>query len=109
MAKPARPKTGAKTKRPPIAERALVGVREAGAYLRGDHTAAVVHEPVDVAAIRKSTGLSQPQFAETFGMSVGALRDWEQGRKAPERMARTLLRIVERNPKLGEVAARDAA
>ena len=33
--------------------------------------------------LRRAKGLSQPQFAEAAGVSVGALRNWEQGRRLP--------------------------
>lgn len=53
----------------------------------------------EVRRVRASTGLSQPQFAKRFGFHVAALRDWEQGRRWPDRAARVLLRVIEREPK----------
>lgn len=38
--------------------------------------------------------MTQQVFASTYGFTVGALRDWEQGRKRPERTARVLLRVI---------------
>jgi putative transcriptional regulator len=64
----------------------------------------VDHRPVDVASLRKRLGMSQAAFARTFGLSVGAVRDWEQGRCAPDRPAQTLLRVIDRNPKAVEQA-----
>jgi len=52
----------------------------------------------DVAAIRERLGLTQEQFARTFGIPVGTLRDWEQRRKEPDSPARALLRVIEREP-----------
>ena len=49
-------------------------------------------------AIRKKLGLSQKEFAETFHLSLSAVRDWEQGRFVPDRAARTLLKVVAHNP-----------
>ena len=37
-----------------------------------------------VAALRKRLGMSQPVFAHMFGLSVGTIRDWEQGRCQPD-------------------------
>ena len=54
--------------------------------------------PVDVRAIRKASGLTQQAFASTYGFTLGALRDWEQGRKQPERTARVLLRVIANEP-----------
>ncbi|HET7508933.1 MAG TPA: hypothetical protein VFJ65_01665, partial [Solirubrobacterales bacterium] len=43
---------------------------------------------------------SQPKFAALMGISVGTLRNWEQGRRKPEGSARVLLRVVERHPEV---------
>jgi len=57
-----------------------------------------VPENVDVREIRKRFGLTQSEFAAAFGFSVGALRDWEQGRGRPAGTARVLLKVIEREP-----------
>lgn len=76
--------------------------RRAAAFLDGrtDVKRYRVHVPttVDVKKIRKRLGLSQESFAATYGFAVSAVRDWEQGRRQPERSARILLRIVEKEP-----------
>jgi len=59
---------------------------------------AVVHVPPDVRAIRARLKLTQPAFAERFGLPVGTVRDWEQGRAVPDQAARILLRVIERDP-----------
>ena len=53
---------------------------------------------VNVIAIREHLGLSQEQFAKSFGFSVWSVRNWEQGRRQPEGPARTLLKIIEKDP-----------
>lgn len=53
---------------------------------------------VDVRAVRRARGMTQKAFAEAFGFTVGAVRDWEQGRKRPERSARILLAVIESEP-----------
>lgn len=58
-----------------------------------------VPERIDVAQIRRKLRLSQRQFAERFGFDVRAVQDWEQGRRQPERSARVLLKIIDREPK----------
>jgi putative transcriptional regulator len=60
--------------------------------------------PPDAKAIRKTTGLSQTAFAWRFGFDVSALRDWEQGRRTPDRAARVLLAIIKYEPKAVERA-----
>ncbi len=55
-------------------------------------------DPLQVKAIRKSTGLSQAAFAKTIDVAVGTLRNWEQGRRNPEGPARALLRAIQNDP-----------
>jgi putative transcriptional regulator len=52
----------------------------------------------DVKAIRERLRLSQRQFAEMFGLSLSVVRDWEQHRFIPDQAARTLLKVIDRNP-----------
>ncbi len=83
-------------------DKIMQGIREAGAYLDGsaDKSRYRVHIPaeVNVKKIRRRLGLSQEAFAETYGFALSAVRDWEQGRRRPERSARILLKIVEKEP-----------
>jgi putative transcriptional regulator len=55
--------------------------------------------PLDVAAIRAKTGLSQDRFARAFQISPHTLRNWEQGRRVPDGPARALLLAIDRDPK----------
>jgi putative transcriptional regulator len=57
-----------------------------------------VPERIDIRKIRRNLGLSQEAFAQKYGFALSAVRDWEQGRRRPERSARILLKIVEREP-----------
>jgi len=57
---------------------------------------------IDVVAIRKRTGLSQPAFAVRIGVPVGTLRNWEQGHRSPQGPARVLLALLDRNPRIVE-------
>lgn len=57
---------------------------------------------IDVAAIRTKTGLSQAAFARRIGVPVGTIRNWEQGRRAPQGPARILLALLDRNPRIVE-------
>jgi putative transcriptional regulator len=62
-------------------------------------------------AVRRKLGLSQSEFARTFALTIGAVRDWEQGRFYPDRAARVLLQVIAHNPDAVKAAlrARDAA
>jgi putative transcriptional regulator len=64
---------------------------------------------IDVAGIRGKTGLSQDAFAQRIGVSVGTLRNWEQGRRAPDGPARVLLALLERDPGIVERTLAKAA
>ncbi len=78
------------------------GLDSAQAYLDGaaDKRRYRVHVPatIDVKKIRTRLGLSQEAFAATYGFALSAVRDWEQGRRRPERSARILLKIVQKEP-----------
>ena len=78
------------------------GLDSAQAYLAGtaDKRRYRVHVPetIDVKKIRTRLGLSQQAFAATYGFALSAVRDWEQGRRRPERSARILLKIVQKEP-----------
>ena len=59
----------------------------------------------DIQELRKRMGLSQVRFAERFGFSVAALRNWEQSRRVPDRSTRLLLRLIAEEPELVERVA----
>ena len=82
-------------------ERLLRSVRNARAFARGETTDGfLVHVPeeIDVKAVREKTGLTQREFAARFGFGYDALREWETGRRKPERSARVLLRVIDYKP-----------
>jgi putative transcriptional regulator len=83
-------------------EKIKAGIDDARSYLEGsaDKDRYRIHVPsrVDVKKIRTKLGLSQESFAQTYGFAVSAVRDWEQGRRQPERSARILLKVVEKEP-----------
>src|SRR6476660_1012545 len=51
-----------------------------------------------VSIIRRALKLSQEQFAATFHIPIGTVRDWEQGRYEPDAAARAYLRVIAREP-----------
>lgn len=55
---------------------------------------------IDVKRIRSKVGLSQAEFARTYGFNTATLRNWEQGVREPEGPARILLALIENNPEL---------
>ena len=50
--------------------------------------------------VRHQLQLTQEQFADRFGIPLGTLRDWEQGRREPDTTARTLMRAISMDPDL---------
>ena len=75
-------------------------VRQGGAILRGKAKPSRAFEiaPPDVKRIRAQYRLSQSEFAALMGISVATLRNWEQGRRAPEGPARVLLQVAAKHP-----------
>jgi len=52
----------------------------------------------DVRVLRTRLGLSQEAFAARFGFTVDAIRQYESRRRTPTGPARTLLRVIAREP-----------
>jgi len=57
-----------------------------------------LHRQVNVKKLREKLGLTQEEFAATYRIPVGTLRDWEQVRKNPDAPARAYLTVIARNP-----------
>ncbi len=59
-----------------------------------------IYTPEQILAIaaRRSSKLTQVEFAQLLDVSVDAIRDWEQGRRSPRGAARTLLRVAMQHP-----------
>ena len=78
------------------------GLEEAIAFAKGEDTGAVVHRirvpDVNVAAIRRETGLSQGEFARSIGVAKGTLLNWEHGRRRPTGPAQVLLALIAKRP-----------
>jgi putative transcriptional regulator len=59
--------------------------------------------------IRKRLGMSQQEFANTLGVPVATLRNWEQNRVAMEPATIALMRILAREPEAALRALRHRA
>jgi putative transcriptional regulator len=94
------------------ADRILRGLEQALAFAEGRAKKGtyVVHIPpeIDVKAIRGRLGMTQQQFASSFGFSVNTVRHWEQGRRVPEGPTRAYLKVIAREPKAVQKALRIA-
>lgn len=52
-----------------------------------------------VKTLRRALGVTQEEFATRFGIPLGTLRDWEQGRTEPDQPARAYLRVIAYDPR----------
>lgn len=80
------------------------GLEQAASHAKGARkgfraTKVTVPDEVDVKAIRGKLEMTQREFSETFGFTLDAVKSWEIKRREPERSARILLRVIERNPR----------
>jgi putative transcriptional regulator len=77
-------------------------IREGGKILHGKAKPSrkFIIEIPDVKKIRANYKLSQSEFAALMGISVKTLRNWEQGRRAPEGAARVLLQVAAKHPEV---------
>lgn len=76
----------------------VAGLNDAIAFAAGDAARGRVVAPPDVKAIRHRARLTQGQFAATYKLPLGTVRDWEQGRRQPETGSRLYLRMIEADP-----------
>ena len=75
----------------------LQSVREMKARKFARVTRVAVNEVVEA---RRSTGMSQAEFASALHISKRTLQEWEQGRRSPSGAAQALVRIAKRHPEV---------
>lgn len=89
-------------------DRIKAGLEDAIEYGRGDTQDRYVHKvaipTVNVRSIRHRTGLTQQEFSTRYGFAVASVRNWEQGRRQPDRSARLLLIVIDKHPEVIEDA-----
>jgi len=100
-----------------MTKRLIQSLQEAVAYVKGDKTKGHatkirVSEPVkvpdtiDVQALRKFLDMSQAEFAARFGFNLNTLRNWEHGRRHPDKAVLAYLCVISKNPQLVENSLR---
>ena len=79
---------------------AALGEVLAHVHGEGDLPCRIVDNPTaeHIRALRKRMKLSRQKFADRFGLDARAVQDWEQGRRVPDRAARVLLTVIDRDP-----------
>ena len=90
------------TERTQVGQEVETALGEVLAHVRGevDLPCRIVDDPAaeHIRAVRKRMKLSRQKFADRFGLDARAVQDWEQGRRVPDRAARVLLTIIDRDP-----------
>ncbi len=90
------------TRRTQVGLEVEAALSEVLAHVRGEIS--LPHRIVDdpaaehIVALRKRMNLSRQQFADQFGLDSRAIQEWEQGRRVPDRAARVLLTVIDREP-----------
>jgi putative transcriptional regulator len=49
----------------------------------------------DIKTLRARSGMTQTQFAATFGIGLGTLQKWERGERRPSGAAKSLLLVMQ--------------
>ena len=90
------------TERTQVGKELETALGEVLAHVRGevDLPCRIVDDPAaeHIRAVRKRMKLSRQKFADRFGLDARAVQDWEQGRRVPDRAARVLLTVIDRDP-----------
>lgn len=60
----------------------------------------VVSRELDIKHLRKMLGLSQSQFAKTYGFNLDTLKKWEQGAHSPDQAVVSYISCIFKKPKL---------
>ncbi len=63
-----------------------------------DEELADMWSPYEARQMRAWLNMTQQEFSEKFQIPLGTLRDWERGASIPDKSARTLLRVIAREP-----------
>ena len=87
----------------------MLSIKEAEAIARGELEPSrtftyEIPTPEGIKAIREKTGLTQEAFAEKLQISPCTLQNWEQGHRNPTGPAITLIKLLDKQPDLLELA-----
>jgi len=86
-----------------FADEIIQGLKEALVHAEGNDVPGMrMHhidvENIDAKSIRQKLHLTQDQMATFLGTSASGYKKWEQGQRHPSGAARTLLRVMEKEP-----------
>jgi putative transcriptional regulator len=71
-----------------------------GTQVKGMRAHKINVQRTEIAGLRMREGLTQTQFAELLGTSLGTLRKWESGERTPSGAAARLMTLFAAKPKL---------
>lgn len=76
------------------------GLEEAIEFSNGKLANAKIFKPttVNVKSLRNGISMTQEEFADAFGISLGTLRHWERGDRSPRGPALVLLNLLKKDP-----------
>lgn len=86
-----------KKKEKTMGEELVEAVKEA---IENPKSMTVYRRGIDIKSIRKSLGLSQSQFAQTYGFNLETLRKWEQGAHSPDQAVISYISCIFKKPKV---------
>lgn len=78
----------------------MEGIKDATAFVQGKRFRARVVAGPDIKAIRERVKMTQAKFAKAYGLPLGTVKDWEQGRRQPDAPARALLTLIAKKPEV---------
>jgi putative transcriptional regulator len=91
-----------------LGKKLIAAANEGIAIARGEAAPASyrLHVPakIDIRAMRRKLGMTQESFAVRYGLTLARVRDWEQGRSAPDGAVRAYLKVIEEEPEAVERA-----
>ncbi len=89
-----------------LGDEIIESLKEAIAYSKGETTGARAHvvEVPDVRAIRENLHMSQSEFAEAYRIPLPTLKNWEQGRRHPDKTAAAYLSVIAKLPEQARAA-----
>ena len=91
-----------------LGKRLIKSAKEARAIARGELDPSTykvfVPQKIDVKEIRAKRGMTQEEFCIRYALSLSSVRDWEQGRYAPDPAVRAYLKVIDFNPEAVEEA-----
>jgi putative transcriptional regulator len=91
-----------------LGKRLIRAAKEGRAIARGEADVSTykvfVPAKVNVKKIRASLGMTQEEFCIRYYLSLPSVRDWEQGRYAPDPAVRAYLTVIARDHEAVEAA-----